>query len=139
MITREPDGTERTWIHEGEVLEADPPNRLSFSWISEGTHHQKTTVDLTLAPDDGGTLVTLEHRGFNSQDTADGHAEGWDIFLELFNEAMMTAASAGLKVTAAWLKQRLAARKAGTGAGPDEAEEGDGDQEERADGESSPT
>ena len=112
MITREPNGDERTWIHHGQVMEASAPSRLTFTWISKGTNHATTLFEVDFAPRAaGGTDLHLRHTGFATQKMATGHAEGWDIFLELFSEAMVAAATASAKVTAAWLKKQLADRK----------------------------
>ncbi len=46
-----------------EVLEADAPRRLSFTWRGHPTH-KRTTVTWTLEPVTGGTRLRLEHRGF---------------------------------------------------------------------------
>ena len=48
---------------------------------------------------------------FRYPEDGSGHAEGWDIFLELFSEAMVAAATASAKMTATWLKKQLADRK----------------------------
>ena len=112
MITREADGSERVWEHRGEVVEAVPPSRLALTWISEGTEHESTLLELSFTPSDGGTEVELRHSGFRTRKMADGHAEGWDIFLDLFTEAMVSAITAGIKLGAAELKRRLAARAA---------------------------
>jgi uncharacterized protein YndB with AHSA1/START domain len=112
MITREADGSNRTWVHEGEVVSASPPGEISLTWISEGTGHASTLLTLTFAPDGEGTAVELLHEGFSSPEMADDHAEGWDLLLELFSEAMVSAAGAGLKIVAAELKRRLAMRTA---------------------------
>ncbi len=46
-----------------EVLECDPPRRLSYSW--DGDPKMKpTTVTWTLAPTAEGTRLVLEHAGF---------------------------------------------------------------------------
>src|SRR5215210_6581207 len=34
------DGT--VYHHEGEYLTVDPPRKLAFTWISDGTEHQRT-------------------------------------------------------------------------------------------------
>lgn len=44
-----------------EVLEVDPPRRLSYSWCGSGLD---TIVCWTLGPAPGGTRVRLEHNGF---------------------------------------------------------------------------
>lgn len=112
MITREADGSNRTWVHEGEVVSASPPGEISLTWISEGTGHESTLLTLAFADEGEGTVIELVHQGFSTREMADDHAEGWDLLLELFSEAMMAAAGAGVKIAAAELKRRLAARAA---------------------------
>ena len=48
-----------------EVLEADPPRRLAYSWAGGPTRDRPTRVEWTLTPIDGGTRVLLEHSGFH--------------------------------------------------------------------------
>jgi uncharacterized protein YndB with AHSA1/START domain len=50
-----------------EVLEADPPHRLVYTWGGGPTKERPTVVTWTLAPtDDGrGTRLVLEHSGFH--------------------------------------------------------------------------
>ena len=82
------------------------------NWISEGTNHESTLLELEFSPSAaGGTDLRLRHTGFATQKMATGHAEGWDIFLELFSEAMVAAATASAKMTATWLKKQLADRR----------------------------
>ncbi|HEX5724988.1 MAG TPA: SRPBCC domain-containing protein [Longimicrobiaceae bacterium] len=44
-----------------QVLEADPPRRLAYSWVSNAID---TRVAWTLTPEAGGTRLRLEHSGF---------------------------------------------------------------------------
>jgi uncharacterized protein YndB with AHSA1/START domain len=48
-------------IVNGEVLEADPPRRLVYTWQNENVD---TVVAFTLTPTGGGTNLRLEHSGF---------------------------------------------------------------------------
>jgi uncharacterized protein YndB with AHSA1/START domain len=52
-----------------EVLALEAPHRFAFSWFLPGT--PRTTVDITLAPQDGGTRVRLVHGGWDQFDAAD--------------------------------------------------------------------
>jgi len=55
---------DKTWVS-GTVLELMPEERLVLSWIEEGAgwvHPMRLSI--TLAPSQGGTLVTLTHDGF---------------------------------------------------------------------------
>jgi uncharacterized protein YndB with AHSA1/START domain len=71
-------------IASGEVLEIDPPRRLvlSWGWEAEGdpTPPGSSRVEVTLAPDGGGTLLRLCHSGLTAE-AVEGHAVGWDQFL----------------------------------------------------------
>ncbi len=57
------DGVETQW---GQVLAWEPPTRLLLCWQLRTSWafdpNLMTEVELTFAPADGGTLVTLEHR-----------------------------------------------------------------------------
>lgn len=64
-----------------EVLECDPPNRLTFSW-SVGGPVVNTRVSFRLEPDGDGTRLFFEHSGFTiSQPWGDqafrGAEYGW--------------------------------------------------------------
>ncbi len=54
-----------TWrgIVDCEILELDPPRRLSYSWLGD-PKATATRVTWTLTPVEGGTRLVLEHRGF---------------------------------------------------------------------------
>jgi uncharacterized protein YndB with AHSA1/START domain len=66
-----------------EVLEVDEGRRLSYSW--QGTQMSKsTTVTWTLAADDGGTRLRLDHRGFTGLGGSilrTMHGSGWRKFV----------------------------------------------------------
>lgn len=53
-------------IVHAEVLEADPPKRLVYSWAGGPSMKHKTRVEWTLIPVNGGagTLLRLKHSGF---------------------------------------------------------------------------
>lgn len=67
-------------IH-GEVLELDPPRRLSYTWISSWMP-KTTTVVWELENQNGGTFVKLTHTGFaGSAEHANAHSIGWNLVL----------------------------------------------------------
>jgi uncharacterized protein YndB with AHSA1/START domain len=74
----------KTDIVRGEYLEVKPPKRVVFSWGWEGENSPlppgASTVEVILAADGEGTLLTLRHLGLPVplQKT---HAEGWDHYL----------------------------------------------------------
>ncbi len=70
------------YAHHGTYLEVDPPKRLSFTWISPSTQGQESVVTIDLEPNDGGTLLTLNHTGLPSEDSSASHTGGWANILE---------------------------------------------------------
>ena len=86
----QPGGTFRvnvtgTAVARGEYLEVTPNTRVVFTWGWESEGHAvppgSSTVEVTLRVDGDGTLVTLTHHGLEGEER-DGHAEGWDHFME---------------------------------------------------------
>lgn len=82
----------------GEVLEADPPHRLSVTHYSplmgqEDRPENYHTVTYTLAADgdSGPTTVTLEQDGNESQEQAEQFAQNWQAMLDAYR----TVAEAG--------------------------------------------
>jgi len=67
--------------HWGEYLEIDRPSRLSFTWISKNTSMQPTIVTIELREVEGGTQLTLTHRGL-PQPKIDDHRKGWGMIVE---------------------------------------------------------
>jgi uncharacterized protein YndB with AHSA1/START domain len=65
----------------GEVLELDPPRRLSYTWISSWLP-KTTTVVWELVAQNGGTLVKLTHTGFaGDAEATNNHSIGWNLVL----------------------------------------------------------
>jgi uncharacterized protein YndB with AHSA1/START domain len=66
---------------EGEILELDPPRRLSYTWISSWMP-RATTVVWELEKQNAGTLVKLTHTGFaGDSEQAQNHSHGWKLVL----------------------------------------------------------
>jgi uncharacterized protein YndB with AHSA1/START domain len=84
------DGVEHTW---GRVLVYEPPRRIAIEWRVNPAS-PATEIDVTFAPEDGGTRVDLVHRGWERFDDP-GHATrsdydaqaGWDAVLGRFAAA----------------------------------------------------
>jgi uncharacterized protein YndB with AHSA1/START domain len=82
----------KTWAHFGRILRVERPRFLEYTWMSEATHGQETTVAITFAADPaqaGRTLVTLRHSGVTDDEMGRGHQDGWNWVLS------QLAASAG--------------------------------------------
>jgi uncharacterized protein YndB with AHSA1/START domain len=64
---------------EAEVLEADPPRRLSLRWVAAAFGTTVVTFELSAAAA-GGTLLRLVHSGWADATTAarDQFDSGWD-------------------------------------------------------------
>lgn len=73
-----------TDIAVGQFVELDPPRRVVFTWGWDAPGHPvppgSSTVEITLVPDGGATVVHLVHRDLPA-DTEAGHGEGWTHYL----------------------------------------------------------
>ncbi len=78
-------------IARGEYVEVVPFSRVVFTWGWEGEGSMvppgSTTVEVTLAPDGDGTLVTLKHFGLSEEHRA-VHDQGWSLFLPRLGAAV---------------------------------------------------
>lgn len=68
-------------VHTGKYLEIDRPNKLVFTWHSEGTGQQETVVTLEMKAAGEGTDFTLTHERFPSAESRDNHEKGWTAIL----------------------------------------------------------
>lgn len=68
----------------GQFVEVVPYSRIVFTWGREGDDHAmppgSTTVEVSLIPDDNGTLVRLRHSGLPDE-FQEMHARGWEYYL----------------------------------------------------------
>jgi uncharacterized protein YndB with AHSA1/START domain len=80
-----PDNPEGPYYLRGEFLEVEPPSRVVFTWGFENPDVPidpgGSTVEVTLEPKAGGTLVRLVHSGLPESELA-AHREGWTEMLE---------------------------------------------------------
>ena len=68
----------------GRYLAVERPHRLVLSWGHAGSDRLPpgaSTVEITFAPDDGGTMVTVVHAGLPAAG-AEQHRLGWAHFLD---------------------------------------------------------
>ena len=89
----------------GEVVEADPPRRLVYTWGWEqgsdaaAVPPGSTTVVFELEPDGEGTLVRFAHLGLPTPEAVERHGHGWDHYLP----RLETAAGGGDPGRDPWL------------------------------------
>ena len=79
---KHPDGSPNDcgdYMPHGEYLEIDPPNKLSFTWISEG-FVDHSVVTIWLEERDDQVELTLRHE--LPQETKEPHVEGWTNCLQ---------------------------------------------------------
>ncbi len=79
---------DKEFPHEGTYKEITPHSRLVFTWMAPWSHPD-SIVELGFAPVTGGTEVTLTHTHFTSQDSRDGHAQGWAGILGKLDAAVV--------------------------------------------------
>ena len=76
------DGTE----HEssGEYLEVSPPSRLSMTWRWLGTEDDggESRIEIDLRPVHGGTELVFTHALLSSEESREGHTQGWNGALD---------------------------------------------------------
>ena len=85
VFERSAAGEESEW---GEVRVWEPPHRVAFSWVVTGP----TEVEVRFTPEDGGTRVELEHRGWEvlggrAEEERARFAGGWEAVLARYAEA----------------------------------------------------
>ena len=77
-------------VARGEYVEIVPYSRIVFTWGWEGEGSPlppgTTTVEISLTPDESGTLLRLRHLGLPSEQRK-VHADGWDFYLSRLVQA----------------------------------------------------
>jgi uncharacterized protein YndB with AHSA1/START domain len=73
-------------IASGEFVEVEEPSRLvyTFGWEGQdrsGVPPGSTTIEITLAAEDGGTRLRFVHRDLPSEETLASHGHGWENYL----------------------------------------------------------
>jgi uncharacterized protein YndB with AHSA1/START domain len=75
--------------HTGEYLEISRPDKLVFTWKSQYSVVDNSTVTLNFTNiDDNKTKISLTHVKFIDEEARSGHEEGWSNVLDKLNEVM---------------------------------------------------
>jgi uncharacterized protein YndB with AHSA1/START domain len=75
----------------GEYQQVDPPRRLVMSWGWDGhptVPPGSTTVEITLTPERGATVLRLRHLGLPNENERRSHAEGWSQYTGRLREVV---------------------------------------------------
>lgn len=90
LVETAQDGRESVW---GEVLDYEVSSRLRMTWHpGHSLEAMPTEIELTFTADGDGTIVVLEHRGWEKcegdrRDARGGYDEGWNAVLARYREA----------------------------------------------------
>ena len=92
IFERSVDGNEHDW---GEVLEWEPPNRVSYLWHLFFDRTEATEVEVTFSPSDEGTQVRIRQTGWEKLGDAGPTrrartGQAWQEVLGWFAEALGT-------------------------------------------------
>jgi uncharacterized protein YndB with AHSA1/START domain len=66
----------------GIYREVVPNRKLSFSWAWQTTPERESFVTIELNPVTDGTMLTLTHEQFFSEQARDDHGRGWNASLD---------------------------------------------------------
>ena len=74
IFERTPAGEEHDW---GEVVEWDPPHRLAYRWHLRQDREDATRVEISFAPAEDGTEVTIVHSDWQRLGQRERNERGW--------------------------------------------------------------
>lgn len=80
---------------EGEYLVVEPPCKIVQTWRPDWVGGHATTLTYSLAPTGTGTLLTIRHEGFGSDqaESCRSHARGWEKVLGWLQSWLSAAAA----------------------------------------------
>jgi uncharacterized protein YndB with AHSA1/START domain len=83
------DGQALSW---GEVLVWQPPSRFVLAWKPNASDRPPTELEVRFTPQGDGTLVEIEHRGWErlgeiAEEARASYGENWQRVIDRFGEA----------------------------------------------------
>lgn len=72
----------RASIATGSYTKIVPNELLQFTWSTAWSPGERSLVTLTFKDVEGGTELTLLHENFNTEESRDGHTQGWSGSLD---------------------------------------------------------
>ena len=84
----------RTWPHYGRFIAIERPQKVEYTWVSEGTQGIESVITITFEPRGDQTEVTLHHSGVPDDEMGRRHKEGWTWVLSMLAESLASRQSA---------------------------------------------
>jgi uncharacterized protein YndB with AHSA1/START domain len=84
----------RTWPHYGRFIAIERPQKVVYTWVSEGTQGVESVITVTFEPRGDQTEVTLHHSGVPDDEMGRRHKEGWTWVLSMLAESLASRQSA---------------------------------------------
>ncbi|TKB24711.1 SRPBCC domain-containing protein [Desulfopila sp. IMCC35006] len=75
--------------HSGKYIKISRPDELVFTWVSQNSVVENSTVKLHFTRIDGNkTKISLSHVRFIDEESRSGHEGGWGCILDKLNEVI---------------------------------------------------
>jgi uncharacterized protein YndB with AHSA1/START domain len=86
VVMRDPD-TDSEYGGGGQYTEIDPPRRLAFTWLWDGTS-KRQLVELDFEEAGGVTTVRFTHSGLWDEEAVRSHESGWNKAFDNLDRAL---------------------------------------------------